>query len=470
MRGDGSLNGLGGALVAGVSAALGVWLYWGFTVDDALITARVAHHLHEGVGYRFNPTGPAVDAVTPFGWAHFLSLFASGPWEAWTAARWVGLVSWILAATWLGRELRQHGGSPWPTLLFAGLAPLGAWASAGMETGVVIALVTLSTTRQSWGLVLAGIAAALRPELVPYAVVLALGRSTSVQKVAGPVAIALGPAILVAVLRATFFESPYPLSAAAKPAELTSGLFYVVQTLLLGGPFWLWLGPGLRQLPREEKALAVAVAAHLAAIVLTGGDWMVLMRLTAPVFPAALRIASMAARSRSLRWAIPVWVCAVAATAYLGVKAGLPGRHITRQRAQLVAAAKPMLSDAQVVAALDVGWLGVAHPGTIVDLAGVTDPRIAHLAGGHTTKRIDLGLLRARDVDHLALLLAPDENGREPWEQSHFARGVESRVARFAAELGCAPEQRLHLPGTTQNYLIVRCDTLRAGSHSPTVR
>ena len=44
-------------------------LLWirGFTVDDALISARVAAHLHAGLGYRFNNGGPPGDAVAPPG-------------------------------------------------------------------------------------------------------------------------------------------------------------------------------------------------------------------------------------------------------------------------------------------------------------------------------------------------------------------------------------------------------------------
>src|SRR5688572_9822626 len=53
---------------------------FGFTVDDALITARYAHHLAIGAGYRFNALGPVTDGVTPLGWALALAPFAhAGP-------------------------------------------------------------------------------------------------------------------------------------------------------------------------------------------------------------------------------------------------------------------------------------------------------------------------------------------------------------------------------------------------------
>ena len=52
------------AALLGFGAALPLALaLYGYTVDDALITARMASHLASGVGYRFNPGGPVVDRV-----------------------------------------------------------------------------------------------------------------------------------------------------------------------------------------------------------------------------------------------------------------------------------------------------------------------------------------------------------------------------------------------------------------------
>jgi hypothetical protein len=436
-------------------------LYWGFTVDDALITARVAFHLHTGVGYRFNPDGPVVDAVTPLGFAHLLAPFAAqGPWGAWQAARWIGGLSWVTAAAWLGWDLRERRASRMTFLLFSGLAPLGAWATAGMETGLVIALVTLSTSRRAAGLFAAGIAAALRPELLPYAVVLALGRAPSLRSAWRNVGVTLVPAAIAIATRLHCFGTAYPLAAVAKPADLSFGLLYSLQTLLLGGPFYLWLGSGWKGLEREERVLALAIVMHLGSVLLVGGDWMVLMRLSAPVFPGALRIAALLLPARSRRLAIPGWVLAVAATAFLGIKTGWPGRHIAEQRRQLVEDMTLRLADARVVGGLDVGFLGVAHRHKIVDFAGVTSPAFAHLTGGHTSKRIEAAHLRTRNVDHLVLLLDANAPVLPLWNESRFARIVERRVANIAAELKCVPAAIVPLAWTTQRYLVVRCPTM----------
>ena len=128
---------------AALAAAVGVALFWGFTVDDAWITARVAWRFASGLGYRFNETGPAVDAVTPLGWVFVLVPFAKhSPFPALQAARYLGAIAWILAAAWLGYSAKKCGKNPYYAMVLLAAAPLGAWASAGMETGFVVALST----------------------------------------------------------------------------------------------------------------------------------------------------------------------------------------------------------------------------------------------------------------------------------------------------------------------------------------
>ena len=72
------------AFVAGVLAALVPALaYAGFTVDDALIPARYAHHITLGEGYVWNRGGPPTDGVTPLGFPYLLAPFAkAGPLAA----------------------------------------------------------------------------------------------------------------------------------------------------------------------------------------------------------------------------------------------------------------------------------------------------------------------------------------------------------------------------------------------------
>src|SRR6187549_2797358 len=96
-------GGVTGALAACVVAALFARIFRGFTVDDALVTARVASHWASGQGYRFNTSGPEVDAVTPLGWAHLLGLFGpASPLVMLERARVLSEVAWLVAAAVLG--------------------------------------------------------------------------------------------------------------------------------------------------------------------------------------------------------------------------------------------------------------------------------------------------------------------------------------------------------------------------------
>jgi hypothetical protein len=101
----------------------------------------------------------------------------------------------------------------------------------------------------------------------------------------------------------------------------------------------------------------------------------------------------------------------VGAAALLGAlvvwRAAPAGRHVTADREALVRAARPVLADAHVVAALDVGWVSATTDASIVDLAGLTDDAIAALPGGHTSKRVDLGMLLDRGVDALVVYAQP---------------------------------------------------------------
>ncbi|HET9954845.1 MAG TPA: hypothetical protein VFQ61_10090, partial [Polyangiaceae bacterium] len=134
-------------MAAAFAAAIGMAALWGFTVDDAWISARVASNLARGAGYRFNSDGPVVDAVTPLGWAPLLALFAArGSTAALLAARWIGALTWLVAAAGLGVKWSRLGlrAAITGTTAIALTVPLGAWAVSGMETGLVIALGTVA--------------------------------------------------------------------------------------------------------------------------------------------------------------------------------------------------------------------------------------------------------------------------------------------------------------------------------------
>lgn len=465
-----------GALLGLLAAAPWVAALTGFTVDDALVTARVASHLSQGLGYRFNPDGPEVDAVTPLGFAHLLAAFGAGDsLEMLGRARAIGVFAWFAAAALLGAWVAPSG-ARWRRsvvlVVLGACAPLAAWAWSGMETGFVTLLATLALSPR-FGAGFAGVAAALRPELLPWAAVLGVGRallgggspSERVFRVLVGGALAVAPAILVAVVRWSWFGSPAPLAAVAKPTGFGDGVRYALGALAFTGPAWLLVSRALGRVSAQTRLLVAAFAAHVAALVLAGGDWMALYRLMVPVLPTALLAAAEIAErgSRAGFWVRSLLALAVCGV--LGWYKALPARDLLARRVDLIERARPLLAGAERVAGLDVGWLGAASQRAVFDLAGITDAEVARLAGAHTDKKIRSDLWTRRAPDAVVLLLAPGDFSPRAWREAAPARAVEWRVLSlpelesydFAAVLpldqGVPPGAK---PIPAQNYLILR--------------
>jgi hypothetical protein len=445
---------LAGAAATALAVSLPLAWLWGFTVDDALISARVATNIAHGLGHRFNRGGPVVDAVTPLGWAYVLSPFAGGgPLAALHFAKWFGALSWVLAAAWLGgRTAREHGVRGFVVLLPLALcAPLGAWGAAGMETGAVMALATLALGQSRGALAAAGLAAALRPELVPWSVALAVGRALTEERRGPPLARALGyaagPAALVACARLAAFGHAVPLAFFAKPSDFEHGAFYVAAALLWTGAPILVVAPwAIRRLDGHGRAVLVAALVHCFALVL--------FRLFTPILPGLFLVGARLVEVAP-RWAsgVRVGLASTVCAAQL-FTTGAAARGVLAARLALIERAAPALRGAHEVAALDVGWVGAATDADVVDLAGITDETIGRLRGGHTSKRVPEGLLRHRGVDALVLLsFGPVPAGG--LESAPWARAVEARVAREAADLRFEPRATLELGKTRQQYVVL---------------
>jgi hypothetical protein len=466
----------------------------GFTVDDALIPARYAAHLARGLGYRFNAAGPITDGVTPLGFPYLLAPFAkSGPLAALAAAKAIGVTAWVLAAAVLALAVERAGqrdGAPAPPLpsrlRFASLlivacsAPLAAWSAAGLETGLAAALAALAVAlpELGWpraGAAAAGLTAALRPEALPWALVVAgapapraavEGRGTLSgvpQEGSAPplplriarLALAALPFLAVVAVRAAVFGRAVPLSVLAKPSDLAHGASYALACFLLTGPLAVVAPLSWARLDGWGRGLVAAVFVHFAAIALAGGDWMALSRLAVPALPTVvLAAAHLARRAAPLATAARLSL-ALAGEVFQLAQVGPAAARVGADRLRVLEELRPALAGAKVVAALDVGWVGAATDATIVDLAGLTDPEIAVLPGGHTSKAIPVGLLDARGVEAIVLLLKEGEPLAEPWSESFFARIVELRVAGIPGigeQFTLAAESR----ETRLRYVVVR--------------
>lgn len=443
------------AVAFAAAALLPALAFRGFTVDDALITARYAANIAAGNGYRLSAGGPISDGVTPLGFAYLLAPFArGGPLAAFAAAKLIGVAAWTIAAAVLGlavarstEEERDAQGRDkrglWlvPLALIATSAPLGAWASSGMETGLVTALGALAAALPLLGLpragaACAGLAAGLRPELLPWAATVGAGvflrgqeGHPGTKRSPEITLLTLSPFALAALLRVIVFGRAAPLSIYAKAPDARLGLMYAAACALLAGPPAILAPLALWRQKGHPRVLALSVVVHLLAIALAGGDWMPLSRLIVPVLPSLALAALFAARDAALPFTAARLAVAIGGQVFVLSHVGPAAARVGEDRMRVIEELRPALSDARVVASLDIGWPGAATNATLIDLAGVTDPAIAALPGGHTTKQIPIGLLEARKADTLILLLAPGERVAEPWTKSRFARGVEVWLA-----------------------------------------
>jgi hypothetical protein len=156
--------------------------------------------------------------------------------------------------------------------------------------------------------------------------------------------------------------------------------------------------------------------------VLAGGDWMPGVRLFVPAMPlvawmVGVGVADVVRRTRSRA------VLGVAAAVVLGAPASLLAidapraidAGLTRER-EGRALARYLDEHATRVALIDVGFLGYVGRFTPIDLAGVTDPSIGRLPGGHCDKPVSGAMLIERGADAIVLHATAeprtDEGGR----------------------------------------------------------
>lgn len=428
--------------MAVVAALLPSLFLWNFTVDDALIPVRYARHLADGAGYRFNVAGPVTDGVTPLPWPWLLAPLAHG--DAITVlmrAKYMNLLSWLCAAALLGGAIGRAPASRAVKVaslaLLALVVPVAAHAVSGLETGLAIALATaaaLCTRRPYSCAILAGLAASLRPEMLPWALVLTAGAGWVAHATARARVLSLAasaaPFTLAVLTRLVVFGRAAPLSLLAKPSDLTHGVAYVgVAAILSLTPLVAFAPLALRR-SRSASVIAVAGVAHLLAVAFAGGDWMPYARLMAPIAPSLLYAFVLAAPHAHRAATAARVTVAIAVGAYFMVVSAPAGRHVQRDRKALIAHARPFVDDARSIASLDIGWPSAATEGAIVDLAGLTDPEVAVLPGGHTSKRVDVAFLLARKPEYVLVFV--DKRASESldaWRDALFTRVLEARFA-----------------------------------------
>jgi hypothetical protein len=443
---------------------------WGFTVDDAWIVSRVAAHGIEKGFFAFNAAGPETDAVTPFGFARFLAALGrlfqlERPLELFALSRWLGLGaalgSFVLASVLAVRDQKRK---KWwlPALLVPLALPASIWAGAGLSTpivGLLIigggALVERRGMRGVLGAILLGLGVAWRPELGPAASALMVSVRLKTANARDVVQLATGfvsPLVLVGLLRFLSYSSFLPLSFVAKAPDFGFGLRYAVVSLIWGGLPWVLL---LGDKPSALKSASSVWIVHLVALVFAGGDWMPALRLSAPLYPWLLwKLASRLGEGAS-SWRRLFLLPALYGPLVLLWQQGSDFRKVTERRLALVDAAREPLRGSRTVAAVDVGWVGLATDAHLVDLAGVTDPKVAALSGGHTSKEIYPGLFSAREVDTWVIRALDTEfHLGQPLEEIHAAYWVDARLLARNKDLGFDATALVALRGSGGQYII----------------
>jgi hypothetical protein len=431
------------ALAAG-SAAFAAWM-WGFTIDDAFISIRYARHVASGVGYRFNADGPATDGVTPLVWPFVLAPFArASALAVLFRAKCINLAAWLVSAFFLGKRIGSANAKlVWKVaavVLVAISLPVFAGAVSGMETGIATALVTFAALeadreRLYSACIIGGISALFRPELAAWAFALAAALAMptrDAKKIAAACGAALAPFFVVVVIRLAVFGRAGPLALLAKPSDLEHGASYALAAAIASlTPLLAFAPRGIFRASNAARALAAAAVVHLLAIASVGGDWMPYARLAAPVAPS---LALVFVRSVSTSNQIAAMLRAIVAFGFgarLLVVAAPAGRHVEDDRDRLIDASRQYLQNARVIASGDIGWPTAASEGHVVDLAGLTDPNIAVLGGGHTSKRIDPAMIIDAHPD-IVLLFATsgiDADSLAGWHSAEYQKLIDVRLA-----------------------------------------
>jgi len=153
-------------------------------------------------------------------------------------------------------------------------------------------------------------------------------------------------------------------------------------------------------------------------------------RLFIPVLPGLVLPLAEILQQASLRRAILALTLCFAGQGFVAHRVGPDAAKVGQTRSYWIKTLAPLLKESDVVACVDIGWVSAAHSGKVVDLAGVTDPWIAALSGGHTSKALPSTLLSQRGVTRLLLLIPKGHDAVTAWREGHFARNVESRLSR----------------------------------------
>ncbi len=426
-------------ILALLSVAVVGLVAWPYSVDDAYIVVRYAERIVDGKGYSMIDGEPTDGITGPLWLIPAIGAYALG-FDPLFANKAIGLFCAMSAVFLLFVRIRSRArgrAASWVALAVIASQPtIGIWAVAGLESGAAIlafvVAINAASHRPRPRSIMVGSAIAclawLRPEMALCCIVILVGLAF-VDRRSCIIASGIATLSLLAVVafRLSMFGSVLPLAYHAKPGPLSNGLDYTVTALItITGGIGIWLAwKGATKGRTADRVVGIAVVAHLAAVVLAGGDWMPGFRLLAPVLPAyALLVAFGVVSWLRNKKGRTVAILAILFACFLSIRDAVVQLPEVRLAGETRAStgkgfARWLSRNTQRVALVDVGYLAYESKVEVIDLGGVTDPVVASFPGGHISKQFDIGYLQSRNPDAIVLHSTRppsiSQNGRLLW-------------------------------------------------------
>jgi hypothetical protein len=365
--------------------------YYPYFPDDSYISLRYAQRLLHGQGLTWND-GEYVEGYSNLLWVLLTAALGFIGFNLVDAASALGITCTLLTPLVFFYHQRQAKLSYAALLIglvaYVASPPIALWARAGLETPMVMLLLTSAVT-SCYGLLteyrrrqacitgaLLGLTCLLRPEAPLYVAGIMLAllmHSRNTFERVRTIVIIGGTAALFflsqMLFRMHYYGELLPNTVLAKVAfsteRLMTGYVYVAKALLVFMPLWLYALLGLthaRKSSRREEArfglFALTFLAVLSlAIVISGGDVFMGFRAFAPLLPtlilAGMQTASIELEKRDVRekyFVALILVCFIALQSMVDVtrnktsEGTLYGEYIGRILKQRYAEKKPLVA------------------------------------------------------------------------------------------------------------------------------
>ncbi|MDL5160209.1 hypothetical protein [Actinomycetospora termitidis] len=445
-----------------VLVALHLWVYGRWIVDDAGITMAYARSISSGLGPVLQPGAPISEGWSDPAWlalfvvARWLGLLDRGAWFG--VPDLVAFPKVVAILCCAGIFLAFHrvavrvSRNPLTTTMIAGTVTAAIpsfviWAGSGLENPLLALAVVVLATRIATAAVdgdllstrvalqcagLAALASLTRPDgavylaAYPLAVWLLASGAGRWRPAGLAVVVGIVPALLYEIWRIATFGELVPTTAVAKQQGITLGVDRPTDLVAaVGWPACLVVVAAIAVLAARRQVIAVELTRALSGLVLVLGlsvlafsalaaDWMAQARFATPVWPVAALVGTLAVGRvvgelglDTRRPAVVLLVVGLVLSAAIWTGGALAFR--ARPTVSLCGVALTnglaVSADADALGIRTGSFLGVDAGGValssrlrFIDLAGLTDPVIAHF-----WRARDMGGLR----DHVFDVVRP---------------------------------------------------------------